>query len=109
STAATVYESASTSKLIAAVVILDLVDQGLLTLDTKAHDLLPFWKETTVTLRHLLSFTSGFHDEPACINVAGADFETCVQTIYTKNSAVAPAAGTQFYYASTHLQIAGLL
>ncbi len=109
SSAATVYESASTSKLVSAVVILDLVDQGLLTLDTKAHDLLPFWTETTVTLRHLLSFTSGFNDEPMCINLGASDFETCVTSMYTKNSASAPAAGTQFHYSGTHLQIAGLM
>ena len=109
SSATTVYESASTSKLVSAVVILDVVDQGLLTLDTKAHDLLPFWTETTVTLRHLLSFTSGFNDEPACINLGPADFEACVTSIYTKNSATAPAAGAQFQYSGTHLQIAGLM
>ncbi|NOU31332.1 MAG: beta-lactamase family protein [Polyangiaceae bacterium] len=109
STATTVYESASTSKLIAAAVILDVLDQGLLTLETKAHDLLPFWTETTVTLRHLLSFTSGFSDEPLCINLPGADFETCVESMYTKNAATAPAAGSQFYYSSVHLQVAGLM
>jgi len=109
SSATTSYESASTSKWVTAVVILDLVDQGALTLDTKAHDLLPFWTEDTVTLRHLLSFTSGFNDEPLCLNGGGYDFETCIQNIYTQNSATAPAAGSQFYYASTHLQVAGLM
>lgn len=109
SSSTTVYESASTSKLVTAVVILDAVDSGALSLTTKAHDLLPFWTETTVTLRDLLSFTSGFSDEPVCLNNPIANFETCVQTIYTSNEASAPAAGTQFYYASTHLQVAGLM
>lgn len=105
----TVYESASTSKLVTAVIILDLVDRGVLSLDTKAHDLLPFWADTTVTLRHLLSFTSGFYDDPPCINAGTADFATCVQTIYTRNAASAPAAGTVYQYASSHLQVAGLM
>jgi CubicO group peptidase (beta-lactamase class C family) len=109
STASTVYESASTSKWISAAIILDLVDQGLLTLDTKAHDLLPFWLETTVTLRQLLSFTDGFYDEPTCLNQGNADFETCVASIYTKNAPTAPPAGTAFQYSSTHLQVAGLM
>jgi len=104
-----VYESASTSKLVSAVIILDLVDQGVLSLETKAHDLLPFWTETTVTLRQLLSFTSGFYDEPFCLNVGGANFETCVESIYTDNAATAPAAGTVYQYSSSHLQVAGLM
>lgn len=104
-----VYESASTSKLVTAVIILDLVDQGVLTLETKAHDLLPFWTETTVTLRQLLSFTSGFYDEPGCLNVGAASFETCVQTIYANNAPTAPAAGTVYQYSSSHLQVAGLM
>ncbi len=109
SSSSTRYESASTSKLVSAVIILDLVDQGVLSLDTKAHDLLPFWTESTVTLRQLLAFTSGFYDEPLCVNSASFDFETCVENIYTRNSASAPAAGSEFYYSSTHLQVAGLM
>lgn len=109
STASTMYESASTSKLVSAVVILDLVDQGLLTLETKAHDLIPFWTETSVTLRQLLAFTSGFSDDPPCINQGSVPFETCVESIYTTNSGTAPAAGTVFQYASSHLHVAGLM
>jgi CubicO group peptidase (beta-lactamase class C family) len=105
----TIYESASTSKLVTAVIILDLVEQGVLGLDTKAHDLLPFWTETTVTLRHLLAFTSGFYDDPLCSNSGAADFETCVETIYTNNAPTAPAAGTVYQYAGSHLQVAGLM
>ena len=74
-----VYESASTSKLVTAVVIMDLVEQGVLSLDTKAHDLLPFWTDTTVTLRELLAFTSGYFRDPDCIDHGTADFEQCVE------------------------------
>jgi CubicO group peptidase (beta-lactamase class C family) len=109
SSATTSYESASTSKWVSAVVILDRVDQGDLSLDTKAHALLPFWTETTVSLRDLLSFTSGFNDEPLCLNSGSFDFGACVENIYSKNSATAPATGTVFHYSSTHLQVAGLM
>jgi CubicO group peptidase (beta-lactamase class C family) len=109
STATTRYESASTSKWVTAAVVLELVDRGTLALDTKAHDKIAFWQETTVTLRDLLSFTSGFSDEPLCINGPNIDFRTCVQAIYDNNATTAAPAGTEFHYASTHLQVAGLM
>jgi CubicO group peptidase (beta-lactamase class C family) len=109
SSASTSYESASTSKLVSAVVIMDAVDHGFLALDSKAHDLISFWSETQVTLRHLLSFTSGFSDAPLCLDLGVADFVNCANNIFDKNSASAKAPGTEFYYASTHLQIAGLM
>ncbi|HEY3450509.1 MAG TPA: serine hydrolase domain-containing protein [Myxococcales bacterium] len=109
STPSTAYESASTSKWVTAAVLLDLVDQGLLTLDTKAKDLLPFWTEDQVTLKHLLSFTSGFEEEPLCVNLPNADFESCVKTIFDDNVGKGIAPGSRFYYSSTHLQIAGLM
>lgn len=106
----TSYESASTSKWVTAAVILDLVDQGRLSLTTTARSRMPlFWLESTVTLEHLLSFRSGFAEEPRCINTRTADFRSCVESIYSRNSATAPAVGSQFQYASTHLQVAGLM
>jgi CubicO group peptidase (beta-lactamase class C family) len=109
STPTTRNESASTSKWVTAAVLLDLVDRGELTFATTAHDQITFWQETTVTLRDLLSFTSGFSDEPLCINGPNADFATCVQTIYNNNAATAAPAGSEFHYASTHMQVAGLM
>lgn len=109
STATTPYESASTSKWVTAVVILDLVDQRVLALDTTADQLLTFWAEPSVDLRDLMSFTSGFGDEPFCINLPGADFAGCVETIYDDNSATAAAPGIEFEYSGTHLQVAGLM
>lgn len=109
STADTRYESASTSKWVTAVVILGLVDQGLLTLDTTAHELIAFWDEPDVDLRDLLSFTSGFDDEPPCLDRADAGFAACVQNIYEASEATAAAPGTEYAYGSTHLQVAGLM
>ena len=109
STATTRYESASTSKWVTAAVLMDLVDRGALSLDTTAHSLLPFWTEPAVDLRDLLSFTSGFDDEPGCINLPGASFEACVEKIYADNEAKAAPPGTHFHYSGTHMQVAGLM
>jgi CubicO group peptidase (beta-lactamase class C family) len=109
SSATTVYESASTSKLVTAAVIVDLVDQGMLTLDDKASDRIDFWTDNTVTLRQLLAFTSGYSDEPLCLNLANASFEACVEKIFTSNEPTHATPGTQFYYSGNHLQVAGLM
>lgn len=111
----TVYESASTSKWVTAAVILSLVDRGYLSLDSRPQEFIEFWRlpldhpAQMLTLRHLLSFTSGFHEEPLCLNFPGADFATCVRSIFELNRDRRIPPGTQYYYASTHLQIAGLM
>jgi CubicO group peptidase (beta-lactamase class C family) len=103
------YESASTSKWVAAAVVLDLVDQGKLSLLADPADYLPFWEKRGVTLSQLLSFTSGFSKEPLCLNLPKGNFADCVQRAYEDNVGVAPAPGTTFDYSSVHLQVAGLM
>jgi CubicO group peptidase (beta-lactamase class C family) len=111
----TVYESASTSKLVTAVVILRLVEQGHLTLADHPQDHIPDWPITAgdplrdLTLAHLLSFTSGLTSEPLCLNLPGVDFENCVGAIATANAGNGKVPGTEFHYASTHMQVAGLM
>jgi CubicO group peptidase (beta-lactamase class C family) len=106
------YRSASTSKMVTASLILWLVEQGIIFLDDNPQDYLYFWptigNHATIELRHLLNFTSGLSNEPACLNFANADFSDCVKTILDNNSSI-PAPGEEFYYASTHLQVAGLM
>ena len=115
STAETLYESASTSKWVAAATILALVDQGVLAVDDNPQDYIPFWTEeaasplASITLAQLLSFTSGLENAPLCLNLAGADFANCVETVHDNNYASPVAPGTGFYYASSHLQVAGLM
>lgn len=119
STITTSYESASTSKLISAIIILRLVDQGYLTLNSKPQDFITSWPILStdplynMTLRNLLSFTSGLNDDPpspfGCINLPNASFESCVNTIATTNQNNGITPGTQYYYASSHLQVAGLM
>lgn len=109
SSASTVYESASTSKLVTAAVILDLVDQGVLSLDTRAEELIEFWKNSAINLRQLLSFTSGLSQAPLCLDLAKANFENCVNAIYLQNQGNGVEPGSEFLYVSTHLQVAGLM
>lgn len=115
STLTTTYESASTSKWVSAVIILRLVEQGYLDLDDKPQDWISAWPTTAsdplfnLTLRQLLSFSSGLTDEPLCLNLPNADFENCVKSIGTNNLGKSVIPGTEFYYASTHLQVAGLM
>lgn len=103
------YESASTSKWVAASVILDLVDRGRLELSDEPSAYLPFWEAEGVTLAQLLAFTSGFSQEPLCLNLPRASFADCVEQAYRLNVDDAPAPGREFDYSSVHLQIAGLM
>lgn len=111
----TEYESASTSKLVTAVVICRLVEQGHLDLGDHPQDHIPDWAIPAddplygITLAHLLSFTSGLVTEPFCLNLPGADFGACVLNIAEGNAGNGLVPGERFHYASTHLQVAGLM
>lgn len=115
STPQSVYESASTSKLVTAIIILRLVDQGYLSLTDKPQDHINSWPILStdplysMTLSQLLSFTSGLTSEPLCLNAGGFNFETCVNNIANVNSANGVVPGTEFYYSGTHMQVAGLM
>lgn len=112
STAQTNYNSASTSKMVAAAVILLLVQEGVMSLNDHPQDYLDFWPSTgnraAIELHHLLNFTSGLNDDPACINNPIADFEDCVVAIADANPTISEP-GDEFYYASSHLQVAALM
>ena len=107
-----VYRSASTSKWVTSVVILDLVAQGLLSLDDHPQSFLPWWptsgNQSQITLTHLLSFTSGLAHDPLCINFPGTDLASCVRTIQETNTPALPP-GEAFHYGSSHMQVAGLM
>ena len=115
STITTTYESASTSKWVTATIILRLVDEGILSLNDRPQDLIENWPIDSsdplydITLADLLSFTSGLTQEPLCINLAGANFEACVNQIGATNAGNEIIPGTQFYYSGTHMQVAGLM
>jgi len=111
-------EVASSSKFPAAVAIAGAVADAFLSFDTKANEVFDWWTTTdvraNVTLRHLLSFRSGFFANDAsgdadCFDLGNNDTaEECAREIYEE----APflfAPGTTFDYNSYHLQIAGAM
>lgn len=65
----TIFEAGSASKLVTAVMAMILVERGVLALDAPVNDSLQSWqipeneftKENPVTLRHLLTHTSGIN------------------------------------------------
>ena len=119
----TQYESASTSKMVTATIILSLVDRGLLSLDSKPQDLIPavYWPINSsdtlygISLRSLLCFTSGLVTTP----LFSADYgpldspvgtmQNTVRLIALSNANNGEIPFTKFWYSSTHLQVAGLM
>lgn len=120
SSATTVYESASTSKWVAAAVILNLVDEGYLSLDSNVGEFVDWWTtdasdpRSAITLRQLLSFTSGLQPtavalDEACVSNPFGTLESCVQAIYDAAASSSLSPGAEFVYGSHHLQAAGLM
>ena len=111
----TIYESASTSKWVTAVIILRLVDRGVLKLNDTAPSQLNDWPLNAnhplskMTLQQLLSFTSGLTAEPLCLNSPSTDFAQCVRQGVMNNSSNGHVPGTVFDYNGLHLQVAGLM
>lgn len=96
---------ASASKWIAGVVLLDVVARGELSLTSTTSQRLGWTGQAgTITLRHLLSFTSGMVAEAACTLNALATLESCVATIAQQPMLAPP--GTRYDYGSTHLHVA---
>lgn len=98
---------ASASKLVAGTVIFRLIGQGVLSLDSTTAQVLG-WSGArgTITLRHLLSFTSGLVPETACVNNPFITLAACVDQVRDDPAAVVAAPGTRFDYGSTHLHVA---
>jgi CubicO group peptidase (beta-lactamase class C family) len=96
---------ASASKLVSGLTILRLVDQGFLTLDSTTGGVLG-WSgpQAEITLRQLLSFTSGLPREAPCTMAQLVLLSECVDEIATMALVAAP--GTRFDYGSTHLHVA---
>lgn len=115
SSAQTLYVSASTSKLVGATVILDVVMESNLTLESHPQDFIDAWPNegelSKITLSQLLSFTSGLNEKPDCMKLFRdpKDFKSCVLDVATANEASPVEAGSTFFYGPTHLQVAALM
>lgn len=97
---------ASASKLIAGLVLFDLVADGLLALDDTTASVLGWQGDgSTITLEQLMAFTSGLERDRPCTALPNISLAQCVDAIH--EAAIATAPGTRFDYGSTHLHVAG--
>lgn len=104
---------ASASKMVSGTVLLQLVDKGALSLDTKTKDLLKdrnglAWSGNLgeIKLRHLLSFTSGINSDVLSSEPTTITLDEAVTRIYEDQRSIASTPGSTFYYGNTHLRIA---
>ena len=96
---------ASASKMVAGLVMFRLIDQGFLTLDSTTGAVLGWTgPQGAITLRQLLSFTSGLEREAGCTLLGGITLADCVAII--GNQPLVATPGTRFDYGSTHLATA---
>jgi serine-type D-Ala-D-Ala carboxypeptidase/endopeptidase len=97
---------ASASKLVSGVTLFRLMDAGYLTLDSTTAQVLDWTGEQgTITLRQLLSFTSGLAPENHCTYDSTVTLDQCVASISQTQMIAAP--GMEFDYGSVHLSVAG--
>jgi serine-type D-Ala-D-Ala carboxypeptidase/endopeptidase len=96
---------ASASKLVSGVVLFRLIEQNYLSLDATTGAVLG-WNaaNSTITLRQLLSFTSGLAPGNFCTSNVNITLAACVDTI--SQAAVDAPPATRFDYGSTHLHVA---
>jgi len=84
--------------------ILKLVDEDLLSLETRAADILDFWTaedyRKEVTVRHLLSFTAGMSTFPGGLAScsSGGSTRACAIEAYNECFRSGAAPGTEFDY-----------
>jgi len=108
-------ESASTSKLPTAVIILRQVEKGRLKLSDKPADLLAEWPLkkshalSAMTLADLLCFTSGLENEHLLLNAKRATLEASALAAVRQNAGSTAVPGKVFYYSGSHLQVAALM
>jgi len=121
SSATTRMAGASLSKWPAAIMISGLVNDGIMSYDDLASKHLSWWAtddedpRSRVTLRHLLSFTSGYHGDgfasPFCARHVSTreQFMACAISLYNHSNAYGAEPGTIWAYLTCHLQFAGAM
>ncbi len=96
---------ASASKLVSGVTLFRLMDAGYLSLDSTTAEVLGWAGDHgAITLRHLLSFTSGLTPEHSCTYQSSMTLAECVDEIEQRDLLALP--GARFDYGSTHLHVA---
>lgn len=123
-TPSTPVGTASTSKWPMAMAITGSVADGSIrSLDSKVGDYIPWWTKNAsdirfnITLRHLLSFTSGFGEgKPGkesymglpCMGWQNVTFDSCARQVHDKVEMMC-RPGDCFSYNSNHLKLAGAM
>ncbi len=96
---------ASASKWVSALVLLRLVGEGRLDLEDTTGAVLGWTgANRAITLRQLLSFTSGLEPSPACTSRPAITLAACVDEL--RDLPLVAAPGTRFDYGSSHLHVA---
>jgi CubicO group peptidase (beta-lactamase class C family) len=104
---------ASGSKWLTAAMIMTLVDEGVLALDEPIATYVPQlagFAVGTITMRQLMSFTSGLvgdNGAPACVTTGTGTLQECAAEIL-RLGAVRPP-GSAFVYGSQHMHVAGAI
>lgn len=102
---------ASSTKWLSGAVIMSLVDDGTLSLDDKASKYLPYMtgEKAGITVRQLMSHTSGFGGEfpmvNRCIGDPATTLDACAQVLARVPLKI--PAGTGFIYSGAGMQVAG--
>lgn len=109
-TASTYVPLASATKSVSAAVIMSLVDDGTMSLDSTVADYFPQYAGTergSITLRHAFSQTAGiYNDEFPCIGDGSTTLEACALDILANVPRVA-APGATFFYGGNSMHVAG--
>ncbi len=100
----TIFQTASVSKFVASVLILHYVDKGILDLDKDINSYLKSWKipenefnkNKTITLRHILSHTSGLPSFPMFERDTSDNEPTVIQVLNGEHPALNPPAVCTF-------------
>lgn len=114
-TSQTLFRIASTTKMLVGIALMRLVERGILALDRPISTYLPWLRlsqpglEQQITLRHLLSHTSGFCHFPAdCTSRDPAGLETFVRE-YLPNYAIVAPLGQVWLYSNAGISLAAYI
>lgn len=106
----TVYLLASVTKSITASALLELVDQGLIAFDDPLAEYLPDYPEfdTPLTIRHLLSMTSGLWQDEVLLPLAGVTGAVSLDTLYSLSKSQGELEyppGSNYRYTDTNFRL----
>jgi CubicO group peptidase (beta-lactamase class C family) len=99
--------TASAGKLVTGITVMTVVDDGLLSLDTTVGSMFPAYAADSrgaVTVRQLLSHTSGWTSPASCLTDPATTLAACVDEILTLPLSYPP--GARFAYAGPPMQVA---